>query len=145
MNNKMSKVADLLGVKFGEVFFIKEYPTYSRVYLKLTEKGIWQSFDKDSWSKASSWVWEQLITGALKINKLPWKWKPKMNEKYYIPCIHYAESSMATEFRWRGDNADNKLYQFGLVCGNREEAIAMTKKMIAGREKTLTQEVKEND
>lgn len=42
---------------------------------------------------------------------------------------------MATKFRWRDDNADNKLYQLGLVCGTREEAIAMTKKMIAGLEK----------
>lgn len=145
MNNKMSKVADLLGVKFGEVFFIREYPTYSRMYLKLTEKGIMQSFDKDFWSKASGWVWEQLITGALKINKLPWK--PKMDEEFYVPCIHYSESSMATKLRWRDDNADNKFYQFGLVCGTREEAIAMTKKVIAGLEKktiAAVQEVRSN-
>lgn len=129
MSNKMPKIADLLGVKLGEVFFIKEYPSYSRMYLKFTENGLEQSLDKDSWTKAASWVWEQLITGALKINKLPWK--PKMNEEFYVPCIHYTDSSMATKFRWRDDNADNKLYQLGLVCVTREEAIAMTKKMLA--------------
>lgn len=133
MANKMAEVADLLGVEFGEVFFIKEYPTYSRMYLKLMKNGIMQSFDKDSWSKASGWVWEQLITGALKINKL--SWKPKMNEEYYVPYIHYAESSMCSVFPWHGDKVDNKLYQLGLVCKTREEAIAMTKKMIAGLEK----------
>ena len=128
MSNKMPKIADLLGVKLGEVFFIKEYPSYSRMYLKFTENGLEQSLDKDSWTKAASWVWEQLITGALKINKLPWK--PKMNEEFYVPCIHYTDSSMATRLRWRDDNADNKFYQFGLVCKTREEAIAVSKKML---------------
>lgn len=129
MSNKMPKIADLLGVKLGEVFFIKEYPSYSRMYLKFTENGLEQSLDKDSWTKAASWVWERLITGALKINKLPWK--PKMNEEFYVPCIHYTDSSMATKFRWRDDNADKKFYQLGLVCKTKEEAIALTKKMLA--------------
>lgn len=145
MSNKMPKIADLLGVKLGEVFFIKEYPSYSRMYLKFTENGLEQSLDKDSWTKAASWVWEQLITGALKINKLPkLPWKPKMNEEFYVPCIHYTDSSMATKFRWRDDNADNKFYQFGIVCMTRGEAIALTKKMLKLAEKTMTQEAKEN-
>lgn len=142
MSNKMPKIADLLGVKLGEVFFIKENPSYSRMYLKFTENGLEQSLDKYSWTKAASWVWEQLITGALKINKLPWK--PKMNEEFYVPCIHYTDSSMATKFRWRDDNADNKFYQFGIVCMTRGEAIALTKKMLKLAEKTLTQEAKKN-
>lgn len=138
MSNRMAEVADLLGIKLGEVFFIKEQPGSFKTYLKFTENGLMELADKNSWRKAAAWMWEQLITGALKVNKLPWK--PKMNEEFYVPCIHYSESSMATKFRWRDDNADNKLYQLGLVCVTREEAIAMTKKMIAG----LEQEAKKN-
>ena len=70
-----------------------------------------------------------LLNGNLSIRKLPWQ--PKMNEEFYIPCIHYTESSMATRLRWRDDNADNKFYQFGLVCKTREEAVALTKKILA--------------
>lgn len=137
MTNKMPSVAALLGVELDEVFFVKEYqdyPKYPKTYLKFTESGLVNSVDLISWTKTTSWMWEQLITGALKINRLPWK--PKMEEKYYVPCIHYAESSMCSVFPWRGDNADNKLYQLGLVCKTREEAIAMTKKMIAGLERS---------
>lgn len=136
MTNKMSSVAVLLGVELDEVFFVKEYqdyPKYPKTYLKFTESGLMNSVDLISWTKTTSWMWEQLITGALKVNKLPWK--PKMDEEFYLPCIHYVESSMATKLRWLGDNAANKFYQLGLVCKTREEAIAMTKKMIAGLEK----------
>lgn len=133
MSNRMAEVADLLGIKLGEVFFIKEQPGCFKTYLKFTENGLMELADKNSWRKAAAWMWEQLITGALKVNKLPWK--PKMNEEYYVPYIHCAESSMCSVFPWHGDKVDNKLYQLGLVCKTREEAIVMTKKMIAGLEK----------
>lgn len=126
MNNKISKVADLLGVKFGEVFFIKEHPTYSRIYLKLTEKGIRQSFDKDSWSKASGWVWEQLITGALKINKLPWE--PSYGDAYYMPSV--VNSGKYLKLFWTGSEADKSSYQQGLVHRTKEEAIKLAEEML---------------
>ena len=36
MANHMAEVAKLLGVKLGEVFFIREYPSDSKMYLKFT-------------------------------------------------------------------------------------------------------------
>ena len=83
MSNRMAEVADLLGIKLGEVFFIQEYPTYSRVYLKLTEKGIRQSFDKDSWSKASGGFSElRLIDILTNFGGCP----PDLDKKYCPHC-----------------------------------------------------------
>lgn len=70
-----------------------------------------------------------------------------MTEVYYIPRIHPNDSFMWLSATWEDNNADNKLYQLGLVCKTREEAIAMTKKMIAGLEKktiAAVQEVRSN-
>ena len=85
MANHMAEVAKLLGVKLGEVFFIREYPSDSKMYLKFTENGLERSLDKDSWAKAAGWVWELIITGALKINKLPWR--PSRSDTYYMPSV----------------------------------------------------------
>lgn len=126
MINRMAEVAKMLSVKLEEVFFIEEQ---SKLYLKFTENGLRQSFDRVSWTSAADWVWGSLIKGNSEINRLPWK--PKMGEVYYIPFIHYSDSSRSLKTRWRGDNADNKLYQLGIVCGTREEAVALTKRMLA--------------
>ena len=48
MDNKIIEVAKLLGVEIGEVFFIREYPSDSKMYLKFTENGLERSLDKDS-------------------------------------------------------------------------------------------------
>ena len=125
--NHMAEVAKLLGVEVGEVFFIKEYPSDSKMYLKFTENGLNRSLDKDSWTRAAGWVWEQIITGALKINKLPWK--PKYDEEYYIPSISNAVGY--NKFYWRGDDSDDKYYNLGLIFRSKEEAIALGQKMLA--------------
>ncbi len=117
MANHIAEVAKLLGVEVGEVFQIDNDPTLIGCIFRFSDNDL--RIDRLL----------GLLYGNLSIRKLPWK--PKMKEKYYIPCIHYTESSMAIDFRWRGDNADNKFYQFGLVCKTCEEAIAMTKKMLA--------------
>ena len=129
MNNKMKDVSKLLGVKLGEVFFIKEYPSDSKMYLKFTENGLERSLDKDSWAKAAGWVWELIITGALKINKLPWK--PREGEKYYVPRIAIRPYDRHYWYYWDNSGVDIKRYDMGIVCKTPEEAIALTKKMLA--------------
>lgn len=126
--NHMAEVAKLLGVELGEVFFIREYPSDSKTYLKFTENGLERSLDKDSWSKAAGWVWGQLITGAFKINKLPWK--PQEGEKYYIPYITTQQKGMHVTYYWKNDHIDIEHYRMGLVCKTKEEAIALTEKML---------------
>ena len=129
MTNHMAEVAKLLGVELGEVFFIKEYPSDSKIYLKFTENGLEQSLDKDSWTKATGRVWERIITGALKINKLPWK--PREGEKYYVPRIAVQPEDRHFYYYWTYDDINIKHYHMGLVCKTPEEAIALTEKMLA--------------
>lgn len=128
MANYMAKVAKLLGVRLDEVFFIREYPSDSKIYLKFTENGLEQSLDKDSWTKATGRVWERIITGALKINKLPWK--PREGEKYYVPRIAVQPEDRHFSYYWTYDDINIKHYHMGIVCKTPEEAIALTEKML---------------
>ena len=128
MTSHMKEVAKLLGVELGEVFFIKEYPSDSKIYLKFTENGLEQSLDKDSWTKATGRVWERIITGALKINKLPWK--PREGEKYYVPRIAIRPEDRHYYYYWSNSGVDIKRYDMGIVCKTPEEAIALTEKML---------------
>ena len=134
----MIEVAKLLGVEIGEVFFIREYPSGSKMYLKFTENGLERSLDKDSWAKAAGWVWEQIITGALKINKLPWK--PQIREKYYVPRIATRPEDRYYWYHWQNSDADIKRYDMGIVCKTPEEAINMTNRILA-----VAKEIREND
>lgn len=133
MANYMREIAGLLGVELGEAFKIKtpdNKDSYYPYYYRLTENsGIECSEDNVDWEMGIPTALRRLLLGDVRIVKLPWK--PKEGEEFYIPCIHYTESSMATKVRWLSDNASNKLYQLGLVCKTRDEAIAMAKKMIA--------------
>ena len=128
MNNKMKDVSKLLGVRLDEVFFIKEHPSDSKIYLKFTENGLEQSLDKDSWTKSTGRVWERIITGALKINKLPWK--PREGEKYCVPRIAVLPEDRYFYYYWTYDDINIKHYHMGIVCKTPEEAIALTEKML---------------
>lgn len=128
MANRMAEVAKLLGVELDEVFFIREYPSDSKMYLKFTENGLERSLDKDSWTKAAGWVWELIITGALKINKVPWR--PREGEKYYVPRIAVRPEDRHCYCYWTNDDINIKHYRMGIVCKTSEEAIALTEKML---------------
>ncbi len=126
MANHMAEVAKLLGVKLGEVFFIREYPSDSKMYLKFTENGLERSLDKDSWAKAAGWVWELIITGALKINKLPWR--PSRDDAYYMLSI--ISIGKYIKLFWTGSKNDEDSYQQGLVFRTEKEAVELAKEML---------------
>ena len=126
MANYMAKVAKLLGVKLGEVFFIKEYPSDSKMYLKFTENGLERSLDKDSWAKAAGWVWELIITGALKINKLPWR--PSRSDTYYMPSVTSIDKYI--KLFWTGSKNDEDSYQQWLVLRTKKEAVELAEEML---------------
>ena len=120
MANHIAGVAKLLGVEVGEVFQIDKDPTLNGCVFRFSNNDLQLSganVDNDTWVVANDNRLLGLLYGSLSIRKLPWK--PKMNEEFYVPCIHYTDSSMATKLRWRDDNADNKFYQFGIVCMTR--------------------------
>ena len=48
---------------------------------------------------------------------------------HYIPSISNAFGY--NSFYWRGDDSDEKYYNFGIICKSKEEAIALRQKMLA--------------
>lgn len=131
MNNHMTEVAKLLGVELDEVFFVKEYQDYPnspKTYLKFTENGLENSVDLTSWTKTTSWMWEQLITGALKINKLPWK--PSRGDEYWTPVVNQVAVSTLWS-KWSNNDNDRYRYEHGLICRTKKEAVELTEKLLA--------------
>lgn len=126
MTNKTSNVADLLGLELGEVFRIKDYPTYPETYFRFTNDGLKQSVDTIAWTKPSAWVLERLITGAFEINKLPWK--PSYSDAYYMPTTISIDKYI--KLFWTGSESDKSSYQRGLICRTKEEAIKLAEEML---------------
>lgn len=141
--NYMAEVAGLFGVELGEVFFIREYPSDSKMYLKFTENGLERSLDKDSWAKAAGWVWEGIITGALKINKLPWK--PSRHDTYYMPSV--ISIGKHIKLFWTGSKNDEDSYQQGLVFRTEKEAVELAEEMldVARKRFAMAKEARNND
>lgn len=122
MDNKMTEVAKLLGVKLEEEFCTTE----SSVKYKLTERGL-RSYSKTrDWWDDASYTLTRLLAGGIKVESSPWE--PKMGEDYYIPrpdtVVRFAI------FRWRGDENDVYRHRQDLVCKSANEAIGVAEKML---------------
>ena len=147
MDNKMAEVAKLLGVELDEVFFVKGcsgcYTYYSKTYLKFTESGLKDSVNRTSWHSAAAWVWKSLITGALKINKLPWK--PSRDDAYYMPSV--TSISKYIKLFWTGSKNDEDSYQQGLVFRTEKEAVELAEEMldVAKKKFAMAKEARDND
>ena len=147
MDNKMAEVAKLLGVELNEVFFVKGcsgcYTYYSKTYLKFTKSGLKDSVNRTSWHSAAAWVWKSLITGALKINKLPWK--PSRGDVYYMPAV--ISISKYIKLSWTGSKNDEDSYQQGLVFRTEKEAVELAEEMldVARKKFAMAKEAKDND
>ena len=125
MANHMTEVAKMLGVGLGEVFSIKYDEGLYNYYFRFTENGLERSPDGiNNWSIAHNLTLIAVLNGTATIKR-----KPKYNEKYYIPSISNAFGH--NSFYWRGDDSDEKYYNFGIICKSKEEAIALRQKMLA--------------
>lgn len=131
MANYMGEIAGLLGVELGESFKIVDDNSgkYHNYYRLTEEKGIEVSDDNADWEAAIAGVLKWLLMGDARIIKLPWK--PQENERYYTPFIATNPRNMYDEYYWEDDDVDIDRYRMGLVCKTSEEAVAMTKKMLA--------------
>ena len=147
MDNKMAEVAKLLGVELNEVIFVKGcsgcYTYYSKTYLKFTESGLKDSVNRTSWHSAAAWVWKSLITGALKINKLPWK--PSRDDAYYMPSVTSIDKYI--KLFWTGSKNDEDSYQQGLVFRTEKEAVELAEEMldVARKKFAMAKEARDND
>lgn len=120
MISHMAEVAKLLGVEIEEVFRLEKYESYFR----FTREYLESSLDGNDWSMANSLTLLAVLNGTATIKR-----KPKYDEKYYIPSISNAFGY--NSFYWRGDDSDEKYYNFGIICKSKEEAIALRQKMLA--------------
>ena len=120
MTSHMKEVAKLLGVELEEVFRLEKYESYFR----FTREHFESSLDGNNWSIAHSLTLLAVLNGTATIKR-----KPKYDEKYYIPSISNAFGY--NSFYWRGDDSDEKYYNFGIICNSKEEAIALRQKMLA--------------
>lgn len=137
--NHMKEVAKMLEVELGDIFQVVNINNNikNENYFRLTKKGLEISCGSDHWWRGTApSIFAGLMRGEYKIITSPWK--PKINEVYYIPCIQPDDSCMWTKLLWLNHKRDNKLYQLGLICKTMEEAIAITKQMLAA-----VQEVKD--
>lgn len=130
----MAEVAKLLGVELGESFKITsdtqgDYPGDYQNYYRFTENNCFEtSVDGVKWETATVIVLRGILMGDTRIIKLPWK--PQKGEKYYIPCIGAQQEYMYSVNHWDNDDIDKKYYHMGIVCKTKEEAIALTEKML---------------
>ena len=120
MTSHMKEVAKLLGVELEEVFRLEKYESYFR----FTREYFESSLDGNNWSIANNLTLLAVLNGTATIKR-----KPKYDEKYYIPSISNAFGYNI--FYWKGDDSDEKYYNFGIVCKSKEEAIALRQKMLA--------------
>ncbi len=126
--NYMAEVAALLGVELGEVFKISDGNYGGSLYYRLTkENGIKYSKDNINWKRGMEMILIDLLLGDVMISKLPWK--PQEKEKYYLPNISNVD--LCDCYCWDNDECDEEYYKRGIVCKTKEEAIALTKKMLA--------------
>ena len=138
MTNHMKKVAKLLGVELRETFNVinTNSRTKEKRRFRLTKKGVECSWDGINWiGSTDPFTLEKLITGENVVANRPWK-PTNEGEWYYTPALD-TESGCYT-FYWENDDTDKRRYRRGLVFKTREEAIAVSKKMLNILEEVTT-------
>lgn len=128
----MAKVAETLGVEIGEVFKISKENSNEKFtkYFRITHDNIEESeyqFLYSHWDTCNSEVLLRLLNGSLTLHKL--FWKPKKRETYYCPNIFGKDLYNVSV--WDDGIVDKEFYKRGLVFETKEEAIAMSRRMLA--------------
>ena len=127
MANHMEEVAKMFGLELEEHFHITK-KSYENTVYKFTKDGVAFYDNKLRTWYESVGALAGILTGETEVIKLPWK--PQKGEKYYIPCIGAQQEYMYSVNHWDNDDIDKKYYHMGIVCKTKEEAIALTEKML---------------
>ena len=125
--NCMAEVAKTLGVELEEPFRIDGKEGYFR--LTDTGLGVKSKLEGEEWFRTCDIMLVNLLTAVYEIIKLPWK--PQIREKYYVPRIATRPDDRYYYYYWNNNGSDIRRYDMGIVCKTKEEAVAMTKKMLA--------------
>ena len=118
MSNYMEKVAEMLDVKLGERFKVRD-----REYF-IDKHGLNRYYPGNDMGFFDDVLLSALIRGELNIEKLPWK--PRSHDKYwYIPmdgCALYS--------KWFDSAIDYAMYYAGNCFETKEEALAHAPEII---------------
>lgn len=124
--NYYCKLAEMLGVELNKNFYIGD--DREHIY-KITKHGF-HVINDDSMFYEDASLNDLLLVfkGEEKIvkNKM---WIPENDEKYFVSDL--LNSDLTHEYTWRGDEFDCNMYDRGLIFKTKEEAIKMSKKMLA--------------
>ena len=138
MANQIAGVAKLLGVEVGEVFQVDGDPSLKDCVFRFSDNDLQLSAangDNDTWEVANDSRLLGLLYGNLSVRKLPWK--PIKGDLY---CYSDPASPvMWGRCSWTSHGVDKYRFNHGLVFRTSEEAIALTKKLLA-----VTQEARNN-
>ena len=110
----MDKACQILGIEMDKPFIV----TNSNDEFVLRKDGLYYL----KCGTRANIIFHDIFSGIVKI-----KWKPNLDDTYYIPSV------MTTYFDsllWHDNFIDRFLYDSGVVCRTKEEAVEMTKKMI---------------
>ena len=121
----MEEVAKMFGLELEEHFHITK-KSYENTVYKFTKDGVAFYDNKLRTWYESVGALAGILTGETGVVKLTWK--PRDNEHYFIPDITTPE--MFSYLEWTNDYVDNHMYKHGLICRTKEEAIALTEKML---------------
>ena len=129
--NYMAEVAKIFGVELGESFKItSDTRGVYQNYYRFSENNCFEtSYDGVEWKMTTAAVLlKYILMGDIRIVKLPWK--PREGEKYYVPRIAIRPEDRHYYYYWDNDGVDIKRYDMGIVCKTKEEAVALTEKML---------------
>lgn len=124
MTKCMRAIIKCLGVEVGEVFKIDSKP---HCLFRFTHKCLQVSVTPGRWLMGSDDYLRGFLNGSLSICKL--FWKPKKRETYYCPNIFGMDLYDVSV--WDDGIVDKEFYIRGLVFKTKEEAIAMSRRMLA--------------
>ena len=115
--NYMEKVAEMLGVEFGEIFrlFDTSRKEEETGVFWIDEDGMYKKYPDGSKARIA-FNWDYILTGDSEIVKLPWK--PKGGESYW----YYSELDILEKTVWNGALFDLVLYKLGKLYRTKAEA-----------------------
>ena len=121
--NKMAKVAQMLGVELGEEFKEKG----RNVLYRLTATGFEFYDDTAGKWRSDASLLVCFLMGEMEIARRPWK--PKLGVAYYYPIINEGHRDRAVYTQWDSDDVDKKRYENGMVFKTVKEAEEMAEKI----------------
>ena len=141
---RAEKIADMLGVEFGEMFcikfhresiFVKNYECENEIlgrYFEFTKDGLFLRYKTDKeWGLAHHWMFVDLITGEADVIKLDKRYRPMKDDPYYVPnplCDN--DNVMYVARRWEESRIDLAFYDKHMTFRTPEEARDMALRMV---------------